>query len=103
MILDYGRNRLILEPSYTFAEPFDRAFSGIAVRGEGPDYRTFLVKEVLEDSSATEAGIQAGDVIMSVGGVGADSLTLTTIGEMLEQPVTRQLIIRRGDQRSRSR
>jgi hypothetical protein len=71
MFLDYGRRRLILEPSPAFGESFDRAFSGVAMRSEGPDYRTIRVKEVLEDSPAATAGIQ---------------------------PAARQLTIRRADE-----
>jgi predicted aspartyl protease len=97
MILDYSRSRLILEPSAAFDEPFDRAQSGMALRAEGADYRTFRVREVLEDSPATEAGIQPGDVIASIDGVAAESLTLTAISQMLAQPTTRVLMIRRAD------
>ena len=97
-ILDYGGNRLILEPSPAFSEPFDRAMSGISVRSEGSDYRTFRVKEVLEDSPATDAGLAVGDVITSIDGVAADSLTLTALTELLEKPVARELTMRRGNQ-----
>jgi PDZ domain/Aspartyl protease len=97
-ILDYGRRRIILEPSPAFADPFDRAFSGMAVRAEGADYRTFRVKEVLEDSPATEAGIQQGDVITSIDGIAAANLTLTGIIQILEEPVAREMTIRRGEQ-----
>jgi len=97
-VFDYGRNRMILEPSPAFSEPFDRAMSGLAVRAEGSDYRTFRVKEVLEDSPAAEAGLAVGDVITSVDGAAADSLTLTALNELLEKPVARDLTIRRGDQ-----
>lgn len=96
--LDYGRRRMILEPTPALNEPFDRSFSGMALRAEGADYRTFLVREVLEDSPASEAGIVAGDVVTSIDGMAAESLTLTTIGEMLEKPVARELTIRRGEQ-----
>jgi predicted metalloprotease with PDZ domain len=98
MFLDYGRRRLTLEPSSAFAEPFDRAFSGVALRAEGADYRTFRVREVLGDSPASEAGILAGDIVTAIGGTAAATLTLPAINEMLEKPVTRQLVIRRGDQ-----
>lgn len=77
---------------------FDRAFSGFALRAEGADYRTFRVREVLEESPATDAGIAAGDVIMSIDGTSAELLTLTAITEMLEKPVARELVIRRADQ-----
>jgi len=98
LFLDYGRKRLILEPSETLDAPFDRAFSGLALRAEGPDYRTFRVLEVLEQSPATEAGIREGDVIASIDGKPADSLTLSTIHEMFERPGAYALTIRRSQE-----
>lgn len=98
LFLDYGRSRLILEPAPTFSDPFDRAVSGIAVHAEGADYHTFRVKEVLEDSPATEAGIAVGDVIAAVDEITADGLTLTALVELLDKPVARELTIHRGEQ-----
>ena len=98
MIFDYGRSRLFLEPSPSFADPFDRAMSGIALRAEGTDHRTFRVKEVLENSPATEAGLSEGDVIASIDGVAARDLTLTRLLELFDKPVARQLTIQRGEQ-----
>jgi hypothetical protein len=98
MFLDYGRRRIILEPSSAFADPYNRAFSGIALRAEGADYRTFRVRDVLEDSPATDAGILIGDIITALDGTGAEQLTLTAVGEMLEKPVARDIVIRRADQ-----
>ncbi len=97
-ILDYGRRRIILEPSATFGEPFDRASSGMAVRAEGADYRTFRVREVLEDSPATEAGVREGDVITSIDGVAAEKFTLTLLLETLQKPSAQHLTIRRGEE-----
>ena len=98
MFIDYSRKRIILEPSSTFADPFDRAHSGIALRAGGPDFRTFRVHEVLEASPATEAGIEAGDIITAIDGAPAAGFTLTSIAEMFEKPGTYQLTIRRGEQ-----
>ena len=96
-IFDYGGRRMIVEPAPTLNDPFDRAMSGMAVRAEGPHYRIFRVKEVLEGSPATEAGIEEGDVIASIDGTGADNLTLTTTAEMLEKPAPHLLTILRGE------
>src|SRR6185295_5175109 len=97
LILDYGRKRMILEPTSTLAQPFDRAFSGIALRAYGPDYRTFRVREVLEASPAAEAGIVEDDVIEAIDDTTADRLTLSAINELLEKPARYRLTIRRGE------
>ena len=96
--LDYGRRRIILEPSAIFTRPFDRAFSGLALKTVPPDYRTFRVQELMPASPATEAGIQVGDVVVEIDGMPADGLTLSTLNEMLEKPATYGISVRRGSQ-----
>ncbi len=98
MFLDYGRRRLILEPASGFDAPFDRAFSGIALRAQGKDFNVFRVVEVLEDSAATEAGIKVDDVIETIDGQAAARLTLTQITELFEKSASHALVIRRGSQ-----
>jgi hypothetical protein len=98
LVLDYGRQRLILEPSSKFAEPFDRAVSGLALRADRPGYHTFRVHEVLEDSPASDAGIKEGDIISSIDGTPAESLALATIDEWFERPIAYELTIRRAEQ-----
>jgi membrane-associated protease RseP (regulator of RpoE activity) len=98
IFLDYSRRRVILEPSAAFSEPFDRAFAGLSVAAEGADYRTFRVRQVLDDSPASEAGIRPGDVITAMDGKGASGLTLADIQQMLERPATYEVTIRRGEQ-----
>ena len=93
---DYGRRQISLEPSGAFGKPFDRAFSGVALRALGDDYRTFRVLEVLERSPATEAGIREGDIITAIDGKPPDALTLSAIHEMFERPVTYRVTLRRG-------
>jgi hypothetical protein len=96
LFLDYGRRRITLEPSPTFADPFDRAFSGLAIRAESPEYRTFRVQQVLEDSPATAAGIRVDDIITAIDDTPASTLTLSAILELFEKPVSYKLTIRRG-------
>ena len=98
LFLDYSHNRIILEPAATFNQPFDRAHSGLALSGEGKDYKTFRITEVLEDSPASEVGLQKDDLIVKVNDKPASELTITKLGEMLERPATFKMTIRRGDQ-----
>jgi hypothetical protein len=96
LFFDYGRKRIILEPTSGLRDPFDRAFSGVAFRGSGADFRTLTVAEILEDSPASQAGLQAGDVLVAVNDVPTGKLRLTDIYEMFEKPVKYSLTIRRG-------
>lgn len=98
VFLDYSHNRVILEPNSTFASPYDRAFSGFSLQAEGKDYRTFRITEVLPNSPGSEIGLQKGDLITSVNGRPATSLTLNELNDMFERTTAAMLSIRRGDQ-----
>lgn len=96
VFLDYSRKQVTLEPSATFDDPYDRAFSGVALRADGPGYHTFRVREILEQSPATEAGIREGDVVTAIDGTPASDLTLSAIVAMFEKPVAYTLTLQRG-------
>ena len=95
---DYGRKRLILEPSPTFGDAFDRPATGLAIRAEGHDYRRFTVKEVLEASPGSEAGFMPGDVITAVNATPAANFTLSALLEAFDKPTTHEVKVQRGEQ-----
>ena len=96
--LDYSHNRIILEPTSKFADAMDRATSGIVLTTEGKDHSTVRVSDVLENSPASEAGLQKDDIVLSVAGKAASELKVTGLGEMFERAATYKLTIRRGEQ-----
>jgi len=96
--LDYDRNRIILEPNATYTDPIAPISNGLKLIADGLDYKTFRIDELLEDSPATEAGLRKDDVILEVDGRAAAELTLTSLHEILEKPVTHKLSIRRDGQ-----
>lgn len=98
IFLDYAHGRIILEPNATFKQLIGPAAGGLGVVGEGSDYKTFRIDELLEDSPATEAGLQKDDVILEADGAKAAELTLTLLNEMFEKPVAHKLTLRRGSQ-----
>ena len=99
LFLDYNRERIILEPTANFSEPFDRAFGGLALTTEDRDYTTFRVTEVLESSPASEIGLQKDDLIIKVDDTPASELTMTRLSEMFERPRSYRLTIQRGEQK----
>lgn len=98
IFLDYSHNRVIFEPNAAYAEVSDRAFSGLSIEAEGRDYKTFRIKEVLENSPASESGLQKNDIIKAVDDRATTELTLSDVSEMFERPISYQLTVERGDQ-----
>lgn len=98
LFLDYGRKRIIFEPNSTFDAPYDQSQAGVSLIAEGSDFRTFRVRAVLENSPASEIGLQKDDVIVSVNNQPAAELSLSKLNEMFERPVPYKLAIRRGEQ-----
>ncbi|MEA2206371.1 MAG: hypothetical protein QOE77_3147 [Blastocatellia bacterium] len=97
VFLDYNNERMILEPTSAFGEPFDRAFSGLSLQAEGKDYRTFRVSEVLENSPATDAGLQKNDIITAIDGRPASHLSLTQVNDIFERTNPYTLTVQRGE------
>lgn len=98
VLLDYGRERIIMEPNASLKEPIAPASSGLRFIAEGSDYKSFRIEEFLEDSPAAEAGFQKDDVVVSVDGRPAAELTLSSLHEALEKPVPHKISVRRGAQ-----
>jgi hypothetical protein len=98
VFLDYSHSRIILEPNSTFADPMDRATAGFVMMTEGRDRATVRITDVLENSPASEAGLQKDDILVSIDGKEAADLQISRLAEMFEKPATYKLTIRRGEQ-----
>ena len=96
VLLDYGRDRIILEPNSSLKDPIVPAMSGLRLIAEGSDYKTFRVEELIEDSPSTEAGIQKDDIIQTVDQLRASEMTLSTLIETLNKPVPHKLSVSRA-------
>jgi len=67
IFLDYPRQQLILEPGRFFKHHFARDGSGLLV-GKSADERP-MVSFIAANTPAAEAGLEAGDIILSINGV----------------------------------
>jgi hypothetical protein len=85
VIFDYPRRRLILEPNVHYNELVEYDMSGIRLRAEGRNFRTFRVYQVLDDSPAAEAGLRKRDVVAAINGAPASRFSLDEIYQMLKQ------------------
>lgn len=99
LYLDFSRNRIYLEPSGAFRQPFEFDMSGLFVTAEGADLRQFQVLRVIDGSPASAAGIREGDEIVAVDGRPASEFNLEALrNRFVEAGKQRELAVRRGAQ-----
>ncbi len=64
VIFDYSRKRMFLEPNRHFNEPFEFGMAGLSVSNTMSG--NFVIRHVLPDSPAGEAGLEPGDQIFEI-------------------------------------
>ena len=84
--LDYARSQVTLEPNRFFSEPFEFDMSGMSLAAQGSDLREYRVRSVIRRTPAAEAGMTAGDLIVSIDDRPAGDMTLTEIRLLFRQP-----------------
>jgi Aspartyl protease/PDZ domain len=77
VVFDNRSKRLWLAPNRSYAEPAKYDESGLRIRAEGPGFHKFVVRRIVPQSPAVEAGIEAGDIIESVDNHPVEEMTLT--------------------------
>jgi hypothetical protein len=99
VVLDFSRERMILEPKASLSQPFRYDASGIRLRSSGEDFREFRVTGVIDRSPAERAKLQEGDRVIRINGTPAETLSLGEILEVLKREgETVSLRVQRGSQ-----
>jgi C-terminal processing protease CtpA/Prc len=87
---------LILEPTPHTADSFDAPTAGVLLAADGDDFRTFRITDLTVDGAARVAGMQVEDVIVSLDGRPAATMTLDELLRRFEQPSPCAVIVMRG-------
>lgn len=86
LILDYARDRMILEPGPELEAPFkERRSFGLTLLSDEPDFKVFRVTAVGANSPAAKAGFQKGDVITAVDSGSPGDLTMAKLHDLLSK------------------
>ncbi|HXO06049.1 MAG TPA: aspartyl protease family protein [Candidatus Sulfotelmatobacter sp.] len=83
VVFDNRSKRLWLTPNHTYEQPARYDESGLKIRAEGPAFHKFIVRRIVPQFPATEAGIEPGDIIESIDGQSAEKMTLTELRDTL--------------------
>jgi len=86
VIFDNPGKRLWLVPNRRYGEPAEYDQSGLRLQADGSGFHRFVVKRIVPQSPAAEAGIKVGDIIESIDGRPAQELTLTMVRDMFRTP-----------------
>ena len=84
VIVDYPRQRVILEPNARLHDPFPADASGLVLTATGDDFKTFIVHGVVPKSPADEAGFRDDDVITAIDGEPATTYALWQIQDLFK-------------------
>lgn len=100
VIFDYKNQALYLNKNKNYHDPFIYSKTGLVIAAKGVDLNTFRVVDVRKNSPAAKAGIQPGDIILKVNGLGARHYTLITLNNKLRKRDGKKirLKIRRGEE-----
>ena len=66
LVLNYPKRQIHLLPNHNFREPFDYAYTGMAMYFVNNE---ILIEDVIPESPAEKAGLQKGDILVAVGNV----------------------------------
>ena len=96
-MFDYSRKEMIFERHEGSGEPFEADMSGIRMRA-GATLSEITIMDVLSASPAGEAGVLAGDRIVSVDGAVPTDRTMIELRQRLRRPgESVSLLLQRGD------
>lgn len=104
VVLDYSTSRMLLKPNAHFDEPYEIDMSGLELVTKPDDFKAIVIKSVLEKYPAAEAGLEAGDEILSINGRPAARFNLDVLTRMFKQAGKEYLLtVRRGNKTIRTR
>ncbi len=104
VVLDYSTSRMLLKPNAQFNEPYEIDMSGLELVTKPDNIKAIVIKSVLANYPAAEAGLRAGDEILAINGRPAARFNLDILTRMFKQAGREYLlIVKRGDETIRAR
>jgi C-terminal processing protease CtpA/Prc len=103
VIFNFPKEEVYLKKNHAFKKAFHYNHSGLNVRAKGSRLNVFEITDVRKQSAADKAGVQEGDIIVSINGISASSVDLNIINGLFNFKPGKKinLTIERNGQRIR--
>ena len=85
VIFDFPKEKVYLKKNAHFKKVFHYNLSGITVKSKGAKLNVFEVSSVREGSVSYKAGIEKGDLIMTLNGMNSNTMDLNEVLTILNQ------------------
>ncbi|MEZ4684837.1 MAG: aspartyl protease family protein [Bacteroidia bacterium] len=92
--VDYTNRKLYLRKNSNYRKPFLYNTSGLEAIAREPDYKRFEIVYVRPGSPAQKAGVQIGDLLLSVNGVETDKLDLGEVHILINREPGKKVRLR---------
>lgn len=102
IIFDLPRERIYLRPIRRYNKGFKFDKSGLTIITSGKDLENFIVKDIISNSPAHQAGIQKGDRIININFIPASFMSLQQITSILQKrngKSIRLIVKRKGEKK----
>ena len=96
VVYDHPRRLVILEPGPRLGEPFAYDMTGLRLRAQTRELQAIEVVLVRDGSPAAAAGVQKGDLLLSINERPARAVELPEIRARFERPGEVRLRVKRG-------
>jgi len=100
VIFDYFQQKIYLKPNWRYNRAFGYDRSGVSFLASGNTLQDFIVRRVLPNSPANEAGVQVEDRLLRINGMGRRNLTLQQITRILQGKPNKRIrlvLLRNGE------
>jgi hypothetical protein len=93
VIFDFPREKIYLKKNHAYKKAFYFNLSGLTLKAKGSSLRKFEITDVRENSPAAKAGLQRGDLVITVNGLSANELDLTSVNGFMNSKPGRRIIL----------
>jgi predicted aspartyl protease len=99
--MNYQERYMVLKPVRSrMREKFEHDMSGMEIRAEGKDLRSYIVNHIVDDSPASKAGLVEGDQLLFIDDHAAADLNVSEIYKLMQRGDGKNidlLVKRKGD------